>query len=320
VHPARLTFALEQIQPNQWGRFEEFASSFLAVEYPGLRTVAGSGDRGRDAEIVRPPDQPDVLIQYSVAEDWGSKLRSTVRQVADEFPEASLLIYATSQKIGPLADELKATIRREHNLFVDLRDRSWFVERYSLDAPRGAAAEALVEDIAMPILADRDLVERKAPALSSGEARAACVYLSLQWDDDAREKGLTKLCFEALVRCVLRDTDPRNRLGRQEIRGRVADLVSATDRERADVLTDGALTRLERRAVRRWRQNDEYCLTQDERSRLQDELESVELKERELIEAITWETARTYEALELRPLQTSLCSRSAFEQPSRGCF
>jgi hypothetical protein len=301
VSSERLRFALEQLQPTQWKRFEEFASAFFAVEYPGLRTVAGSGDRGRDGEVISPPEDPTVLFQYSVADDWASKIRSTGKQVSEEFPDAAHLIYATNQAIGPKADTVKADVRRDYSLFVEVRDCSWFVERYALDAARATAAEALVQDIAVPILADRGLVERKAPALSSGEARAACVYLSLQWGDDVREKGLTKLCFEALVRSVLRGTNPRNRMSRAEVHEHVASLLSATDRERLDLLTDGALSRLERRALRHWRTEDEFCLTQEEHQRIQQSLAEVELAESELLEAIAWETAKTYEAFNLTP-------------------
>jgi hypothetical protein len=37
--------------------------------------------------------------------------------------------------------------------------------------------------VAVPILSDRGLAERTAPALSSGETRAARVYLALEWSD-----------------------------------------------------------------------------------------------------------------------------------------
>jgi len=169
----------------------------------------------------------------------------------------------------------------------------------------------------MPILADNSLVERKAPALSSNESRAACVHLALQYRDDSRDKGLTKLCFEALVRAVLRDTTPTARLSRREIRDRVASLVPATSRDRADVLTDGALGRLERRGLRRWRQEDEFCLSHEERERIRQAVVEMELAELELLEAIDWEVGRTHEAFEQRipsnVRQLSMCVRTAVE-------
>ena len=192
-----------------------------------------------------------------------------------------------------------------------------FLERCELDAARGAAADGLVHDIAAPIFADRNLVERKAPALSSTETRAACVYLALEWSDTTREKGLTKLCFEALVRSVLRNTAPDSRLGRNEIRHRVGKLVAATDPERSDILTDAALARLERRAIQRWPATDDFCLTRSERAREQEELTRIQLAETELLEAIAWELGRTYEAFDLVVPNTVLaeadCVRTAVE-------
>jgi hypothetical protein len=315
--PKQLRFALEQIRPNQWERFEDFASAYLVVDYPSLRTLAGTGDRGRDAELVQPPDDPHVRIQYSVQAGWDAKLAKTAKKVADEFPETRQLVFVSNQKIGPAADELKAKIRQEQDLFVDVCDCTYFVERCALDPGRAAAAEALVADIAVPILSDRGLAEHTAPALSSGETRAACVYLALEWSDTAREKGLTKLCFEALVRSVLRGTAPDNRLSRQEIREQVADLVDATDRGRADVLTDAALGRLERRAIKRWRAEDEFCLTRSERVHVRDQLAQIQLSESELLEAIAWETAKTYEGFAMLVpadiMDQAACVRTAVE-------
>ena len=97
----QLRFALEQIRPNQWERFEEFASAYLVVDYPSLRTLAGTGDRGRDAELVQPPDDPQVRIQYSVQAAWDAKLAKTAKKVADEFPEARQLVFVSTRRSDP---------------------------------------------------------------------------------------------------------------------------------------------------------------------------------------------------------------------------
>jgi len=258
-----------------------------------------------------------VRIQYSVAEDWSSKISKTVGKVTTEFPDVQKLVYATNQKIGPSADDLKAQVRRDHGLFIDICDITYFVERCELDAGRAAAADGLIQDIATPILADRGLVEHTAPALSSTETRAACVYLALEWSDTTREKGLTKLCFEALVRSVLRGTKPDNRLSRSEIRRRVAQLVDASDTEHSNILTDAALSRLERRAIQRWAATDDFCITRSERLREQEELTKIQLAETELLEAIAWELGRTYQAFGVMVpntvLEEAACVRTAVE-------
>lgn len=64
---ARLSLALERIGPGDWEVFENFASEFLPVEYPALRTTAApNGDKGRDAELFTIDGVPKVVFQYSV--------------------------------------------------------------------------------------------------------------------------------------------------------------------------------------------------------------------------------------------------------------
>src|SRR6478752_6092218 len=70
----RLSLALERIGPGDWEIFEKFASEFLAVEYPTLRTMAApNGDKGRDAEIFTIDGVPKVAFQYSVTASWKTK-------------------------------------------------------------------------------------------------------------------------------------------------------------------------------------------------------------------------------------------------------
>lgn len=78
-----------------------------------------------------------------------------------------------------------------------------------------------------PLVNSLSMLANHAQALDDLEAKAAFVHLGLQWQDDTREKGLTKLCFEAIVRSVLRDTTNDDRMARSEIRRRVSDILPA---------------------------------------------------------------------------------------------
>jgi len=63
--------ALERLQPSQWETFEELASSFLAPDFPELRTMAHpSGDGGRDSELFQPDGKPFIACQYSLQKNW----------------------------------------------------------------------------------------------------------------------------------------------------------------------------------------------------------------------------------------------------------
>ncbi|HVQ36577.1 MAG TPA: hypothetical protein VMS31_03540 [Pyrinomonadaceae bacterium] len=149
-------------------------------------------------------------------------------------------------------------------------DSNWFLERLHSNQQREIAAELLARDIVDPYLASAEILTRKPSALTSLESKAAFLYLGLQWEDDTREKGLTKLCFEGLVRAVLRNTDSENRLSRVEIRKRVRSILPNHAAGLVDTKTDSALGRLTKRFIRHWRGPDEFCLTHEERLRLRE--------------------------------------------------
>jgi len=265
----RLELALERLQPSDWGRFERLASAFLANEFDELRTVASpSGDEGRDAELFSPLAEPTVVVQYSVAVDWKAKINGTVRRLKDTIPGALVLVYATNQIVGAEWDDLKKTLRTKHGLSLDIRDRNWFVERVLGNAARQRAAEELSTAIVDPYLASAGVGPYVHSELSSPEAVAAVTFLGLQWQDEVREKGLTKIAFEALVRAVLVSTDSNNRFKRAAIHASVASLLPGHPDAQVTSLVDGALKRLTKHTVKHWPKEDEFCLAHEELQRL----------------------------------------------------
>ena len=265
----RLELALKLLQPSDWGRFERLASAFLANEFDELRTVASpSGDDGRDAELFSPLAEPTVVVQYSVAVDWRAKINGTVRRLKDTIPGALVLVYATNQIVGAEWDDLKKTLRTKQGLSLDIRDRSWFVERVLGNAARQGAAEELSTAIVDPHLASAGVGPHVHSELSSPEAVAAVTFLRLQWQDEVRDKGLTKIAFEALVRAVLVSTDSDNRLKRVAVHEAVANLLPGHPDAQVTSLVDGALKRLTKHTVKHWPKEDEFCLAHEELQRL----------------------------------------------------
>lgn len=270
-----------------------------------------SGDRGRDAQLIAPDNDPTVVLQYSVSEDWKAKIRRTAKQVSKNLPSARLLIYLTNRAIGAQADSVTQEIRRDPGIMVDWRDRSWFLDRCELDDARRAATERFVKAVADPILRDNGLLERRASPLTSVESRAAVVYLGLQWEDDTQAKGLTRVAFEALVCSVLRRTNPDNRLSRAAIRSGVRGLLPSHPEKRIDELTDQALSKLTKRRVRHYQAEDEFCLTYEERQRLTDRLASNELRDAAFLEEVRRAAKRLVDAeapdggIELQALATA---------------
>lgn len=273
----RFELALERLKGEDWKRFEEFASAFLVTDYPDLRTVASpAGDEGRDAELFSPEGYPNTVFQFSVTKAWPTKLRNTVGKIAKNLPSAKILCYVTNQSIGATADKIRHELRGSHKIFVDLMDRSYFLDRYCGDPHRETLSEGLAQDVVDPYLESRGIIEGKGQALSSLETRTALVFLGLQWEDDTQAKGLTKLAFDALVRSVLRFTDSQHRLSRAEIQTGVLEILPSHDGKLVREQTDRALSRLTKKIIRHWPQHDEFCLTHEERETLKSRLAEIE--------------------------------------------
>jgi hypothetical protein len=283
----RLELALELLKPADWSKFEKIASTFLAAEFDDLRTTANpSGDEGRDSELFSPAAEPTVVFQYSVSTGWAAKINSTVRRLKKTHPAVVSLIYVSNQVIGALSDDLKRKFRINDGLSLDVRDRNWFVDRVLGHPSREKAAEELAEAIVDPYLSSRGMSQFAPSELSSPEAIAAVTFLGLQWQDDIREKGLTKLAFEALVRASLENTDSEHRLSRSDVHSRISQLLPDHPKLQLQHLADIALTHLVKKAVRHWQKQDEFCLTHEEKQRVSEFKTAAALSDAALVVAI----------------------------------
>jgi hypothetical protein len=195
-------------------------------------------------------------------------------------------VYVTSQQIGAQADSLKTELRKGPKLILDIHDRGWFVDRLSTSPERTKVAEQLVAEVADPYLAGREIVESKSPALTAFESKAAVLYLQLQWEDDSREKGLTKLSYEALVKSVLRETNSERRVTKQFVRESIHKLLPHHPQQLVDLNVNAALERLDKRSIRHWQANDEVCLTHEETIKANEGFARKEIKSRALDDEI----------------------------------
>jgi hypothetical protein len=283
----RLELALELLKPADWSKFEIIASAFLAAEFDHLRTTASpSGDEGRDSELFSPAAEPTVAFQYSVSAGWAAKINSTVRRLKKTHPAVVNLIFISNQVIGAQSDDLKRKLRIKDGLSLDVRDRNWFVDRVLGHPSREKAAEELAESVVDPYLSSRGMSEFAPSELSSPEAIAAVTFLGLQWQDDIREKGLTKLAFEAIVRASLENTDSENRLSRSAVHSKISQLLPDHPKMQLQHLADIALTHLSKKAVRHWQKQDEFCLTHEEKQRVSEFKTAAALSDAALVVAI----------------------------------
>lgn len=276
-----LELALERLRPSDWESFEVLSSQFLASDFSELRTMAApSGDGGRDSELFSPTGAANVVFQYSVAENWSTKINKTITRIKSLNSSASILIYMTNQIIGAKADVLRKAVL-SNGLYLDIRDRNWFLERFEHDDAKFKAATMLVDRYAKPYLEGSEIIANKRPSLSNQEAKAALVYLAMQWEDENQEKGLTKLAFESLVRAALRRTNSDSRMKRNEIHDKIISYLPSAHPEKINSYIDSALQRLNKKCIRHWMQTDEFCLTFDEIERLKLKLAAQECEERE---------------------------------------
>lgn len=279
--------ALEKLESSDWAHFEQLCSSFLISEFETLRTMAHpSGDGGRDSELFSPENRPFISAQYSVSKDWKTKIRSTAKRLKSEFPDVRIIVYMSNRQIGGQADKLKKELL-DQNISLDTRDRSWFLDRVYTDEIRENAARELIDRIARPYLEGEDLITKRSSPLTSGEAKAALLYLGLQWQDDITDKGLTKLSFDALVRAALRHTHSDQRMSRQKIHQSICSAIHSNDEKTLHNFIDLALARLTKRFIRHWQKEDEFCLTHDEHQRIIIRLAEIENEETEFFESVS---------------------------------
>lgn len=269
----RLSLALERLGSGDWEIFEKFASEFLAIEYPALRTMAApNGDKGRDAEVFTLDNVPKVAFQYSVTTKWKAKIASTLDTLKTTMPSATTLIYVTNQVIGPAADDLREESRRDRRVSLDIRDRSWFVEREESHAQRRVASEELARLFVDPLLSKRGVIDRIS-TFTATESRVAVLHLALDNRDQANDQSLTKSCFESLVLAALHDTSADKRASITEIQENVGLRVPTEKREQVNALALSALNRLSKKGPVKQRKlrstgEIEYHLSFDEQKRI----------------------------------------------------
>lgn len=264
---ARFDLALERIRAGDWEQFEHLASAFLTEDYPKLRTMASaSGDGGRDSVLFSEEDDQTVAFQYSVTDDWTTKIRKTTVRLETEFPKINTLIYVTNQAVGAKADGLRARYRKK-GWFLDIFDRSWFLDRADTTSGREAAADALAVKFVDPLLSTRQIDEELVTTQTSEDSRTALLFIEMQIQDSSRAYGLTKSSYDALTLAALRDTDTANRLSRDAIVDKVQTFLPSHPLGQVKARVNSALIRL-KNAVRHRKDNDEFHLLDEERVRV----------------------------------------------------
>lgn len=264
----RFDMALSRLTSADWEQFEQLSSSFLASEYQSLRTMASpSGDGGRDSELFTDDSEQTTAMQYSVTVSWGSKIRQTVARLKSTFPSITALVYLTNQVIGAKADALRRELRLA-GVFLDIRDRSWFLDRANTDSNREAAAEALAQKFVDPLLPSKMIDKSLVTGIEGEEAKTALLFLEMQVQDTGRSLGLTKASYDTLTLAALRDTNTAKRMKREDIYIRVHKFLPSHPLAQIKMKVDASFKRLEQKAIRYRKDGDEFHLLDTEIARV----------------------------------------------------
>jgi hypothetical protein len=275
VSRAGLELCLRLLPGSEWERFEHFCSQFLVSDYPELRTTANpAGDGGRDAFLYLVGAQSNVAFQYSLQLDWREKVRRTAKRLKVTFPNVSVLVFMSNQLIGAAGDDLRRELSQS-GIYLDIRDRSWFLERFDTNATRSRAAQELIDASITPAL-DAESITATSSALTRSESKTLLLFLELQRSDEVAEKGLTRSCFEALVRAALRDTSSHNRISKEEIYNRVSSFLPEHDPIVLRPHVDAVLNRLAKSVIKHRRSSEDYHIAYEESVRLAERAAFVE--------------------------------------------
>src|SRR3546814_11395645 len=109
-------------------------------------------------------------MQVSNKQDWAGKNKYTTCDLKKNDLKPVVLIYATNLQIGAAADELKQALRRTHQVVLDVRDKSWFLQRQCVSEVTARAAERASERLADPVLLPKGLRASTGIALESEES------------------------------------------------------------------------------------------------------------------------------------------------------
>lgn len=118
--------------------FERLCSTLLEGEFGSIVPLGGTGDRGRDAVAelytFQGERRREVIFQYSIQEDWKTKLRSGLEKIRKNGFSPVKFVFVTNRKATIQAREtLKEELEREYGCQIDIRDQEWL--RTKLESP-----------------------------------------------------------------------------------------------------------------------------------------------------------------------------------------
>ena len=277
--------ALEKVSGDH---FEQFANAaFADLIGPDFIPLGGHHDWGADGLLstVTSSKRPHVFYQFSVEEDFRGKIRKTVARLREVGRDVNTLYYATSRVI-PRPDIAENELGDELKVIVRLRDGSYLANQVN-SSPSILAAYDTYLAPSLAYLSDL----QSSPLLAEDDAKInSAVYVFLRNELESRESGgAAEGLADGLIIWALRETGATEGrfLTQIEILTQIEKDVPGVASVLKEVIPHRlkALSRIpqqKQRPVRHHAQGDNYCLSFDLRSKIQNENLQAEALKREV--------------------------------------
>lgn len=191
--------------------FERFTNDFLAATLPGEEfvPVGGTSDGGADGiqetGLVSSQKKSGQFYQFSIQENYRSKIKGTVARLKEFGRNVTQLIYITSQQISTYDTE-EERLTDELGVIIRIRELKWIISNLNKNE---ATKKAYYTHLAHYTDFLRDLDNAHQIKVSENISHPS-VYVFLQQQVQNKENGkhLTKTVADTLILWALNDTNP----------------------------------------------------------------------------------------------------------------
>lgn len=287
-----LVIALERINGRD---FEDFAQAFFAgTEGNKFVPLGGIHDGGVDAviqEISSQNTNANLYFQFSIQENYRSKIRETVARINVTERKPSAIIYCTNQ-IVPELDSLQVELTSKYVTPIFIRDRKYILAHANTNNVTIAACQRYL----LPYLEFlRNLGSSPRLTISRETINDPSVFVFLRQELESRlgHVNLQQAVTDTLILWALNDTDPDKDLfmSRDEIRTKILfsvpwakQFLDAVFSHRLETMA--SLPKGERQ-IRWYRNEDKFCLPYDTRKLVAAENETDEKLRVTMLEELT---------------------------------
>ncbi len=253
--------------------FERFAHVMLTevsgVEYVPLGGVHDGGADGFFDNEVRQDQGGKRFVQASTQANHKHKIRQTVDRLKSFGRDPKALTYVTAQSVKHI-DLDQEDLTQDTGVFVRIRDANWIVANVNHSLATVAAFDSYLRKYLafLDNLGGATLIEKTDHV----DYRAMCVFLGQEVERRRNSGDLLEPVCDSLILWALEGTDPDEGqlASRQDIVEKIATVLPAA-RQFIEPVLDDRLAQLSSkgnatgREIRRYVQDDLYCLPYETR-------------------------------------------------------